>query len=86
MRTMTHHKTGVQLKILEHIILKNLWEYYVCEAPTNTSDIKLCLVMGFETEIGDVSLSEIKPYIALRTKDLKELMPAPGYDWAEGEK
>lgn len=74
-------KGGIKLKVVEHIILKNLWEYFVCESPTNTDDVKLCLVMGFENEIGDVNIPEIRPYIVLRTKNLQEVMPAAGYQW-----
>lgn len=73
--------SGEKLKVTEHIILKNFWEYYVLEAETNTSDVKLCLVMGAETEIGDVYLPEIKPYVISRTKKLENILPAPNYSW-----
>lgn len=82
MKTMID-KYGQELKVVEHIILKNMWEYYVLDAPTNTEDVKLCLVMGFEQEIGDVYLPEIKPYIISRTKNLNEVMPADGCRWKE---
>ncbi len=68
--------------ITEHIIIKNFWEYYVTDNKF-TDDIVQCLVMGIETGIGDVSLEEIKPYIMTRTKDLDDVMPAPGWSWAE---
>jgi hypothetical protein len=71
------------LEVTEHIILRNFWEYYVLESPTNTDDIKECLVLGFETEIGDVPMSEIKPYIISRTKNLQEVAPAPGFRWIQ---
>ena len=75
-------KDGTTLNITEHIIIKNFWEYYVTDNKF-TDDIVQCLVMGVETEIGDVSLEEIKPYIMTRTKDLDDVMPAPGWSWAE---
>lgn len=79
MRLMS--KDDVTLKVIEHIIVKNFWEYYVCDAETNEGDTKLCVVFGDETEIGDVYLPELKPYIRTRTSDLKELAPAPGWRW-----
>lgn len=83
MRTM--EKDGIEIHIKEHIILKNLWEYYVTDdVPIEDEpDIVQALVIGFETELGDVSLSEIKPYIISRTKDLSEVMPAPNWNWKE---
>lgn len=73
-------KNGNVIDIVEHIILRNLWEYYVT-TDKYSDDIVLCLVMGAETELGDVSLSEIEPYIISRTKNLAEIMPASGYTW-----
>jgi hypothetical protein len=83
MRTM--EKDGIEIHIKEHIILKNLWEYYVTDdVPIEGEpDIVQALVVGFETELGDVSLSEIKPYIISRTKSLNEVLPAPNWNWKE---
>jgi hypothetical protein len=79
MRTMVN---GAQrLKVIEHIILRNFWEYYVIDAPTNTDDVKLCYVMGAEDELGDVSMSEIRPYVITRTRKLKDVAPAVGFSW-----
>lgn len=69
-----------KVNVTEHIILRNGWEYYVTDQK-HDEDIVLCVVMGFETEMGDVSLSEIKPYILMRTKNLTELMPCEGWRW-----
>lgn len=80
MRVMKN-MNGYEVKVLEHIILKNFWEYYVLECEHNTIDIKNCLVLGFENEIGDVSMSEIRPYILSRTANLNEVAPAPNWDW-----
>jgi hypothetical protein len=76
-------KNGTELNIVEHIMLKNFWEYYVTDDSYN-DDIKSCFVMGLENEIGDVSMSEIQPYIITRTKNLSEVMPASGWRWKDG--
>ena len=81
MKKMTH-KNGTELTITEHIITRNNWEYYVTNEKFN-DDIVCCLVLGFEDEIGDVSLSEIRPHVISRTKDLEEVMAAPGWSWIE---
>ena len=86
MRRMT--KGNIELKVVEHIILRNFWEYYVLErelgdVSTHDPNIVYALVMGDDDEIGIVSLSEIKKYIFSRTTDLSELEPAIGYSWEE---
>ena len=85
MRRMT--KGNVELKVVEHIILRNLWEYYVLERElgdvvTHDPDIVYALVMGDTQEIGTVSMREISKYIFMRTADLSDLEPAIGYSWA----
>lgn len=77
-------KKGNQVvEVIEHIILRNFWEYYVLNEKTNTDDIKFCLVMGDVTEMGDVSMQEISPYIISKKKVTKSLdiMPVPGWEW-----
>jgi hypothetical protein len=75
-------KGDLKLEIVEHIILKNYWEYYILKDDEYaTEDIKAAVVMGDSTEIGDVSLSEMEPYIKTRTSNLSEIMPAAGYKW-----
>lgn len=81
MRVMSNGR--MRLKVIEHIILKNFWEYYVCENEFNEGDIKQCYVLGFENELGDVDLNEIKPYIISRTKNLNEVMSAPNFSWED---
>lgn len=80
MKTM-QNKSGSKINVVEHIILKNGWEYYVTD-DKHDKDTVLCLVMGFETELGDVYMPEIKPYIVSRTRDLGGLAPAEGWEWA----
>lgn len=83
-RIMIQDKT--QLKIVEHIIIKNFWEYFIIDRVYEDPDIKEAVVYGFETELGDVSMEEIKPYIRSRTTNLKNIMPAPGWAWKEKKK
>jgi hypothetical protein len=83
MRTMVNGY-GTKLKVVEHIIIKNFWEYYLTDRPAeNDGDIREALVIGFETELGDVSLQEIKPYIIARTKKITEVMPPPNWTWVD---
>jgi len=79
MRKMKNGNT--ELEIVEFIMTKNFWEYYVINEDTGNDDIKTCLVTGFETEIGDVYMPEIEEYILTRSKNLNEVMPASGWDW-----
>jgi hypothetical protein len=84
MRKMT--KGNLKLSVVEHIILKNMWEYFVLANEAGDepdSDIKYALVMGFNDEIGTVSLSEIKPHVFSRTTNLDGLLPASGYQWED---
>ena len=82
-------KGNLKLKVVEHIILRNMWEYFVLADEPDTHapdpDIVYALVMGFEDEIGTVSLSEIKPHVISRTSNLDEILPASGYQWEDAE-
>lgn len=79
-RKMKRKDSNIIINVVEHIILKNYWEYYITD-DSYSNDIKRALVMGFETELGDVSLNEIKPYIISRTTKLNEIAPAQGWEW-----
>ena len=74
---------GTILNIIEHIILRNYWEYYIIEKHQDSKDseIETALVMGFETEIGDVYMPEIKPYVISRTNNLEGVLPPEGWVW-----
>ena len=81
-------KGNLKLDVVEHIILRNMWEYFVLADEAGDepdSDIKYALVMGFNDEIGTVSMSEIKPHIISRTTDMNDLLPASGYHWEEDQ-
>ena len=79
-------KGNLKLDVVEHIILRNMWEYFVLADEAGDepdSDIKYALVMGFNDEIGTVSMSEIEPHVFSRTSDLDGILPASGYQWAD---
>jgi hypothetical protein len=74
------NKYGSKINIVSHIILKNGWEYFVTDNKFDKDTVQ-CLVMGFETELGDVYLPEIKPYIVSHTNNLSEVIAAIGWEW-----
>ena len=69
--------------VAQHIILRNMWEYYLEEPDKN--GIAFGYVMGFANEWGCVDMKEIEPYIIRSTKGtaLNEIMPPEGYYWAD---
>ena len=79
---------GTELYVKEHIITRNLWEYYIVDDEPSDHEInydmiQLAYVMGFENELGSVYMPEIEPYILSRTKDLSNIMPASGFNWVD---
>jgi len=82
-RIMVKDGSSIKSRVLEHIILKNFWEYYILEDEHYSieDDIQWCYAMGFDDEYGTCSRSEMKPYIISQTKNLKEVMPPTGYSW-----
>ena len=79
MRHMTNEH-GNTIKVIEHIILRNYWEYYIVEA-ADEDGIAFALVVGDYTELGYVSMDEIEPHILSRTTCLGDIMPAPMWIW-----
>lgn len=66
------------------LLLRNGWEYFVFDMDDKQDeDIRFALVYGDETEMGDVSMEEVKPYIMTQTVDLSDIAPPPGWEWAE---
>jgi len=84
MRAMKKNESKLILKIREHIITKNLWEYYITDRYKEGSDTQEAYVLGFEHELGDVYLPDLKPFILSRIEVDKntDLIPAMGYSWA----
>lgn len=74
--------SGDTLTVYAHGITKNFWEYYILDNE-KASDYRFALVMGYETEMGDVSMSEIKPYLFSYTENLTDLAPPEGYRWVD---
>lgn len=73
--------SGDTLTVYGHAMTRNFWEYYILD--NEASDYRFALVMGYETEMGDVSMSEIKPYMISYTTDLRDLAPPEGYRWVD---
>jgi len=73
--------------VVEHIIVHNLWEYYILkiEEDVDPEGYKTALVVGDYTEIGQVYMPEIEPYIVSRTTKLDDLQPAIGWEWVTDE-
>ena len=71
--------------VVQHIILRNGWEYYLEEA--DSYGLSFGLVMGFVNEWGMVDMAELKPHIVsiARGKELDDIMPPEGY-YCENEK
>ena len=77
------NKYGTEVNVISFFMTKgNMWEYFITDNKY-TDDIVTAVVAGFEVEMGDVSLSELKPYIMVQSNDLSEAMPAPGWSWAD---
>ena len=74
---------GTTVDVIEHIILRNYWEYYILEE-ADENGIAFALVMGDYTEMGNVSMDEIEPYIVSRTTSL-DIMPALRWAWCDDE-
>jgi hypothetical protein len=80
---MRNVENNTEINVIRHLILKNFWEVYITDEETNSDDIKFALVMGYETELGDVSLEEYKGHIILSTdvNEETEIAPATGWTW-----
>lgn len=77
---MRNKATGTVINVVSHAITRNFWEYYITDNKYDENIVQ-CLVMGFETELGDVYLPEVKPYLISVTKNLKQVAPAQGWEW-----
>ena len=47
-------KGNIKLGVVAHVILRNLWEYYITELP-DESGLGMALVMGDYTEYGTIT-------------------------------
>lgn len=75
-------KNDMSVTVYAHAITSNGWEYYLLDGK-HRSDIRDALVIGFENEIGSVSMKEIQPYMVSYAygDSIKDLMPAPEWVW-----
>ena len=73
--------SGTVVTVHEVLALRNFWEIYILDNNVN-DDIRYALTIGNETEFGDISMSEVKPFIVTGTKKM-DCYPAPGWRWAE---
>lgn len=82
MRKMRNKSYGSTVNVVKLAITRNFWEYFITD-DKHSDDIVRAVVKGFECEMGDISLSEIKPYILEQSSDLANVMPAPGWEWVD---
>lgn len=81
MRAMRRPDTGTVVKVFAHAMTRNGWEYFFLDPKPNSQKNVMALVMGFETEMGDVHIPEIEPHLLSFTKKLDDIMPAEGWEW-----
>ena len=71
---------SIKLKVAQMHVISNGWEYFL-EKP-NKDGVAFGLVCGFEDELGDVYIPEIKPHIVSSAKaDMSDALPAPNWTW-----
>lgn len=81
-RNIVNVADGEVKTVYGFFITRNFWEYYLLDND-KTNDYRFALVHGYETEMGDVSMSEVKPYIVASSNDLADVMPPIGWRWAD---
>ena len=83
MRNIKHTESNEPFAVYQHIILRNMWEYYLGEPDEN--GVAFGYVMGFENEWGSVSMDEIKPYIisVARGDELNYILAPFNYYWED---
>lgn len=82
-RRMRRPDTGTVVTVYSHAITRNFWEYFFVDPKPNSQHNMCAVVMGDETEMGDVHIPEIKPYLLSVTRDLQDVMPCQGWEWVE---
>lgn len=71
-----------KLLVSKIYVTRNGWEFFQ-EKDADSDGIAFGLVCGFEDELGDFSVEEIKPHVVTSAagSDLMECLPAPGWRW-----
>lgn len=84
MRMMKASWMSKPVKVYGWAIARNGWEYYFLD--NKKGDNRFAFVCGYENEMGDVSLSEIRPFlksITFEPNDLMDIAPAYGCVWVD---
>lgn len=84
MRMMKASWMSKPVKVYGWAITHHGWEYYFLD--NKNSDIREAYVCGFVEEQGDVSMTEIMPYIrsiTFKDSDLHDIAPAPDCEWVD---
>ena len=71
-----------KLDIVAHVVLSNMWEYYITELP-DEHGVAWALVVGDAVEYGTVAQADIQQYAISYTTDLTELLPPPHWQWCD---
>ena len=79
MRQIT--RDGNTLDVVAHVILRNMWEYYITELP-DENGIGWALVCGDVVEYGSIAQADIDGHAISYTTQLDDLMPPVGWAWA----
>lgn len=82
-RLMRRNDTGSVVKVFGHAMTRNGWEYFLLDPKADSRGNIMALVMGFETEMGDVNMPELVPFMLsyVNGANLNDLMPAEGWEW-----
>ncbi len=85
MRKMQSKNGKTTVKVTKHIVLVNLWEYYIVDDDemkyNEKDDIQFAYAVGDAQEFGSVSMKEMKPFIITETTNLNDVAPAPNWIW-----
>lgn len=84
-RELRNNDTGKVVTVYGWAITRHAWEYFFTSSAPSADDIVEAIVYGHEVERGDVSLSEIRPYVMSHTVDLVDLAPPPNWHWVDNE-
>ena len=82
-RKMRRPDTGTVVNVYSHAITRNGWEYFFLDPKPDSRHNMCAVVMGFETEMGDVHIPEIEPFMLAATRHLGDIMPADGWEWVD---
>ena len=82
-RQMRSLDSGTVVTVHAWLMTRNMWEYFLLDPKPDTVGNVFSLVMGDETEMGDVNLPELRPFLCSFTRELDDLAPADGWEWVQ---